>query len=244
MVGSDVRSKPLRAFVLLSLSSLACVPPPGPHDNTAGQVGPAAAAGGGEAEQVCKRAGELATKDGESAEVAAQLEQDCVASLGELEGYYAKTLACMQGAGDLRELKSCERGVSSYESMFEALAPTPEQLCDHLMGLIKVELAGQVPDSQLPVVRSKCVVDAARELSEDSKAFAKKARCVISKTNIEGLRECEGTNPQAAQVSAPPARAPAPRPLAPSPAATLTPAAEPAPAAAPEPEPTPTPASP
>ena len=240
MVGSDVRSKSLRAVLLLSLSNLACVPPPGPHNGTTGQAGAAAAAGAaGDAEQVCERAAELASKAGEPAEVAAQLERDCVASLGELEGYYAKTLACMQGAGDLRQLQSCERGVSSYESMFASLAPTAEQLCDHMVGMIKVELAAQVPEAQIPIIRDKCVVDAARQISEDSAAFGEKARCVMSKTTIEGLRDCEATNSKAAAVSGPGTVAPAPRPSAPAPAPEPTPAPEPAGA-----QPTPTPANP
>ena len=141
---------------------------------------------------MCKRANELAVKAGEPADIAAAIEADCTARLGEAQGSYAKALECMQGAEDLRQLKACELPLTGYKSMFAALAPSPEKLCDHVVTLMVAELGEQVPQDQIPMIREKCVADASKNAEMQGEAFAEQARCILSKSSITELRDCEG----------------------------------------------------
>ena len=191
-----------------SLMALACIPPPGDQ-------GQAATAGTDPAE-LCKRSRELAEKAGEPAEVATQIEQDCVARATEVRGAYAKLETCFAGAGDLRQLRACEQPLASYSSMFAALAPSPEALCDHLIGMMMTELGDQVPANQAPMIRDKCVQETKAKVEELGSEFAAQARCIMSKTTLAGISECD-TRPPSERGPAPGGPPPSPpaKPVAP-----------------------------
>lgn len=73
-------------------------------------------------------------------------------------------------------------------------APSPEKVCDHFMDLMRKDLGDQVEtmtDEQIEKIEKDCVDDASKDKKSDAKRYAKRAKCVMAASSLDGLAECE-----------------------------------------------------
>jgi hypothetical protein len=74
-----------------------------------------------------------------------------------------------------------------------ACAPSPEKVCDHVVGLTKKELGDKVDamsDEQIEKIRKDCVSNAQDDQKKNPKTYGKRAKCVMEASSLDGLRDC------------------------------------------------------
>lgn len=78
--------------------------------------------------------------------------------------------------------------------LLAACAPSPEDVCDHVIDLMKKGLgdeADALSDEQVEKFRTGCVEDAQKDKKNNPKEYAKRAKCVKAAGSLDDLRECE-----------------------------------------------------
>ncbi len=84
--------------------------------------------------------------------------------------------------------------------MLAACAPKPEDVCSHVIDLMKKELgdeADAMSDEQIEKIKSGCVEDAKKDKDKNPKEYAKRAKCVMAAESLDDLRDCEKAEKEA-----------------------------------------------
>ena len=84
--------------------------------------------------------------------------------------------------------------------LLAACAPSPEDVCDHVIDLMKKGLgdeADALSDEQVEKIRTGCVEDAQKDKKDNPKDYAKRAKCVKAASSLDDLRECEKAEKEA-----------------------------------------------
>lgn len=84
--------------------------------------------------------------------------------------------------------------VAVFAPLLGACAPSPEDVCDHVIDLMKKDLGDQadaLSDEQVDKIRTGCVEDAQKDKKNNPKEYAKRAKCVKAASSLDDLRECE-----------------------------------------------------
>jgi hypothetical protein len=92
--------------------------------------------------------------------------------------------------------------VAVLAPMLAACAPKPEDVCDHVIDLMKKDLgdeADALSDEQVEKIRTSCVEDAEKDRKSNPKDYAKRAKCVKAAGSLDDLRECERAEKEAAK---------------------------------------------
>lgn len=75
------------------------------------------------------------------------------------------------------------------------VTPTPLDVCDHVIDLMKRELGDQVdamPTTEIEKLRDNCVREASKERAIKGEAeYRQQANCVLAAEKLEGLTQCE-----------------------------------------------------
>jgi len=178
------------ARLLLALLSVACVSP--------GEAAPSAAPEkGSETSSTCAHVVEVMsqTKTVQDSNALAQVLDDCEASLAELEHGHEKLSACMLAARSKAEITTCERTVPRYQSVLRSLDPTPAEVCDHVMDVMKRELGedGSTPSEEdVEKFLSECAREIGRERQKiGDERFRQQARCIMEAQSMDVLAKCE-----------------------------------------------------
>lgn len=79
--------------------------------------------------------------------------------------------------------------------MLAACAPAPEDVCQHVVDLMKKELGEQVdamPEDEITKIKDNCVKEAEKEKEmKGSMEYNKQAKCVMAAGSLEDLTKCE-----------------------------------------------------
>lgn len=79
--------------------------------------------------------------------------------------------------------------------MLAGCAPAPEDVCQHVVDLMKKELGEQadaMPDEEITKIKDNCVKEAEKEKeNKGSMEYNKQAKCVMAADSLEGLSKCE-----------------------------------------------------
>lgn len=78
--------------------------------------------------------------------------------------------------------------------MLSACGPSPEDVCEHVMGVMKKELgeALTMTEQDMQEFRNDCVENFnAEQAKMGSEEFAKRATCVIGAKNFHALEKCD-----------------------------------------------------
>jgi hypothetical protein len=82
--------------------------------------------------------------------------------------------------------------------MLAACAPAPEDVCQHVVDLMKKELGEQVdamPEDEITKIKDNCVKEAEKEKEmKGSMEYNKQAKCVMAATSLEDLSKCQDTD--------------------------------------------------
>ena len=84
--------------------------------------------------------------------------------------------------------------------MLAACAPKPEDVCAHVIDLMKKELgdeADAMSDEQIEKIKTGCIDDAKKDKEKNPKEYATRAKCVIAAGSLNDLRECEKADKKA-----------------------------------------------
>jgi hypothetical protein len=84
--------------------------------------------------------------------------------------------------------------VAVLAPMLAACAPKPEDVCSHVVDLMKKELgdeADAMSDEQIEKIKTGCVEDAKKDKKKNPKDYGKRAKCVMAADSLEDLRDCE-----------------------------------------------------
>lgn len=84
--------------------------------------------------------------------------------------------------------------VALLAPMLTACAPSPEDMCEHVFGIMKKELGDSFPMSDEDVKKGKeeCVKEATKEKEKiGAMEYKKQAKCVMAATKLEELDKCE-----------------------------------------------------
>jgi hypothetical protein len=83
-------------------------------------------------------------------------------------------------------------GFVAIVSTLVACTPSPEKVCEHVLGLTEAELGGEaIPADKRDGYIEGCVRDATRDREADSKTYARQSKCVMAAASLEALRECD-----------------------------------------------------
>ncbi len=78
--------------------------------------------------------------------------------------------------------------------MLAACAPAPEDVCQHVVDLMKKELGDQVDmsDDDIKEIKDTCVKEAEKEKEmQGAIEYKKQAKCVMAASSFEELEKCE-----------------------------------------------------
>lgn len=79
--------------------------------------------------------------------------------------------------------------------MLTACAPKPEDVCQHVVDLMKKEMGDQVDsmsEEQITKIKDTCVKNAEKEKElKGAIEYNKQAKCVMAAESLEDLRACE-----------------------------------------------------
>ena len=78
--------------------------------------------------------------------------------------------------------------------MLSACAPSPEDMCEHVFGIMKKELgdAFTMSDEDLKKAKEECVKEAGKEKEKiGAMEYKKQAKCVMEATKLEELDKCD-----------------------------------------------------
>ena len=67
--------------------------------------------------------------------------------------------------------------------------PTPEKVCDHMIGLMKKDMGDKFDDKASEAFKKKCVEDGNKEKEKDGAKFEKMAKCALEQGSFEDLRK-------------------------------------------------------
>jgi hypothetical protein len=87
--------------------------------------------------------------------------------------------------------------------MLAACAPAPEDVCQHVVDLMKKELGEQVdamPEDEITKIKDNCVKEAEKEKEmKGSMEYNKQAKCVMAAASLEDLSKCEADDKEKAE---------------------------------------------
>jgi hypothetical protein len=79
--------------------------------------------------------------------------------------------------------------------MLAACAPAPEEVCQHVVDLMKKELGEQVdamPEEEITKIKDNCVKEAEKEKEmKGAMEYNKQAKCVMAAASLADLAKCE-----------------------------------------------------
>ncbi|MFV8755590.1 hypothetical protein ACNOYE_33995 [Nannocystaceae bacterium ST9] len=78
--------------------------------------------------------------------------------------------------------------------MLSACAPSPEDMCEHVFGIMKKELGDALPmsDDDAKKFKEECVKEATKEKEKiGAMEYKKQATCVMEATKLEELDKCD-----------------------------------------------------
>jgi hypothetical protein len=79
--------------------------------------------------------------------------------------------------------------------MLSACAPAPEEVCQHVIDLMKKELGEQVdamPEEEITKIKDNCVKEAEKEKEmKGAMEYNKQAKCVMAAASLADLAKCE-----------------------------------------------------
>ncbi|MCA9623407.1 MAG: hypothetical protein KC731_30510 [Myxococcales bacterium] len=97
----------------------------------------------------------------------------------------------------------CVVGFFGWFYVTKVMAPEPEAVCSHTLGLMKDQLtkdtsaklgdpalAKDLVDKQLADFEKTCVQDAARQQDFNAVAYAEEAKCTVAADSMSDLRAC------------------------------------------------------
>lgn len=90
--------------------------------------------------------------------------------------------------------------VALLAPMLTACAPSPEDMCEHVFGIMKKELGESFPMSDEDVKKGKeeCVKEATKEKEKiGAMEYKKQAKCVMAATKLEELDKCDKKDEEA-----------------------------------------------
>jgi hypothetical protein len=90
--------------------------------------------------------------------------------------------------------------VAVLAPLLAACAPSPEDVCDHVVDLMKKGLgdeADALSDEQVEKIRTGCVEDAQKDKKKSPKDYARRAKCVMAAGSLDDLRECDKAEKEA-----------------------------------------------
>ncbi|WP_146158783.1 hypothetical protein [Enhygromyxa salina] len=183
----------LCSLSILSFSTVACVAAPPQADAGADADASASA----KPEIVCKHVRDVAAKDNGDAEALDVVQRECVETLTQLSTRYQTFTTCVDLAVDAAAILKCEEDLGKPRSLLAAASPTAklEALCDHMLGLVKVELGEMVnnmsPD-EFKQLRDKCVSEASAQIEvKGADQFNKEAECILAAQSLKDIEACK-----------------------------------------------------
>jgi hypothetical protein len=85
--------------------------------------------------------------------------------------------------------------LAALAPMLAACAPAPEDVCQHVVDLMKKELGEQVdamPEEEITKIKDNCVKEAEKEKEmKGALEYKKQAKCVMAAESLEDLKGCE-----------------------------------------------------
>lgn len=90
--------------------------------------------------------------------------------------------------------------VAVLAPMLAACAPSPEDVCGHVIDLMKKELgdeADAMSDEQIEKIKTGCVDEAKKDKEKNMKDYNKRAKCVMAADSLDDLRDCEKAEKEA-----------------------------------------------
>jgi hypothetical protein len=85
--------------------------------------------------------------------------------------------------------------LAALAPMLAACAPAPEDVCQHVVDLMKKELGEQVdamPEEEITKIKDNCVKEAEKEKEmKGAIEYKKQAKCVMAASSLEDLKKCE-----------------------------------------------------
>ena len=140
-------------------------------------------------DKVCAHLVELAGQSGATPGVSEQVGLDCETSLEHLELRYANLSSCLVDAGTLEEVAACEQPAARYEPLLRAMISPQEELCLHVLDLIRQGAGGEVIEGGM----GECLA----ELDEVAAEFGpvvynELVQCVGAAGDLEAFDRCQG----------------------------------------------------
>ncbi len=85
--------------------------------------------------------------------------------------------------------------VTLFAPFLFACAPSPEALCEHMLGLMKKEIGADLPEAETKKMQEECIEDAER-LKKTKKRkgpleYRKAASCIMDATSMEAVGKCD-----------------------------------------------------
>ncbi|PRP93382.1 hypothetical protein ENSA5_42810 [Enhygromyxa salina] len=85
--------------------------------------------------------------------------------------------------------------LAALAPMLAACAPAPEDVCQHVVDLMKKELGEQVdamPEDEITKIKDNCVKEAEKEKEmKGALEYKKQAKCVMAAESLDDLKTCE-----------------------------------------------------
>lgn len=85
--------------------------------------------------------------------------------------------------------------LAALAPMLAACAPAPEDVCGHVVDLMKKELGDQVdamPEDEIKKIKENCVKEAEKEKEmKGALEYNKQAKCVMAAASLEDLEKCD-----------------------------------------------------
>lgn len=85
--------------------------------------------------------------------------------------------------------------LAALAPMLAACAPAPEDVCQHVVDLMKKELGEQVdamPEEEITKIKDNCVKEAEKEKEmKGAIEYKKQAKCVMAAGSLDDLKKCE-----------------------------------------------------
>ncbi|MFV8755535.1 hypothetical protein ACNOYE_33720 [Nannocystaceae bacterium ST9] len=76
-----------------------------------------------------------------------------------------------------------------------ACAPSPEKVCEHMLGLMKKELGADLPEAETKKMQEECIEDAERMKKNKKRKgpmeWRKAAGCIMDATSMEEVGKCD-----------------------------------------------------
>lgn len=153
-----------------------------------------AASGKADTAKTCAHVVEVLGKTVTDAAALEKAKIDCEASLTEVETRHASLTACMLASTSNEEIAACEKPAYDYRSVVGAAVASNEQVCQHVMDVLKAEIGdtANVSEEELRVQIGKCAKDLDKERQKiGDEEYAKRVKCVLAAQKMDDMMKCD-----------------------------------------------------